>query len=465
MEKNEMRKVICDFCGARYTIKSSNFPAKAVKVKCKKCEKYILIPSKNIVSEVSQNKHDQELNKYCPKCNSKFTAEANSCPVCGAVKKEHEGEEREDKTAALNSKESIDVGQQRTITQQVLQPIHGKSNTYEEQITKPSHKVLNSKLMDNSGDISQKKCPYCKELILQDANKCKWCQSDISKLNNNFIKQIVSSNLYKKYWQQWGLGEKVIFASFATAFISLFFDWVDTGILSQNGWKQGAYLLLLFYAYPCYTLLKNYKINWYVGFSISILLAYFVFFYINSKSINIFSVSINVSSSGPFIFLFAVILLMFGIYISYKDIFTNGFSVESLIKEKYKIGFLVFSLVLPMILTITIYNQRSEIKHIQEEANQLDAEAYKFFMGLDDYNYKHAPNIVTLRNKVKNFNNAQHLDTAYTHVNNLYNALSPEDDEKLPLLGLMGVMLDKKMELLPAEVLNDINKMSKEPQQ
>ena len=58
-------------------------------------------------------------------------------------------------------------------------------------------------------------------------------------------------------WNHWDFGGKTIFLSVIGAILSQFLAWVDIGIASQNGFEQGAFLMLVFYAYPVWKLLRG----------------------------------------------------------------------------------------------------------------------------------------------------------------------------------------------------------------
>ncbi len=66
-------------------------------------------------------------------------------------------------------------------------------------------------------------------------------------------------------FKEWNFGGKLIFISTILAIISLFMNWVDAGILRVSGFQQQGYLLLIFYIYPVYKLLKGTKLNKVLG--------------------------------------------------------------------------------------------------------------------------------------------------------------------------------------------------------
>ncbi len=167
-----------------------------------------------------------------------------------------------------------------------------------------------------------KKCPYCKEKILMDAEKCKWCQSHLNqafedKAKKNIAKAnetIIRSNFYQKYWSEWDIGEKIVCSSIVLAITSLFFSWSDIGIMSQNGWQQQGYFLLLCFAYPAYTLVKKKKPNIYISYIISLLSTGLIAWYINTKTVEMHNSTVNASGMGSWIFLASTLLLGYGFF-------------------------------------------------------------------------------------------------------------------------------------------------------
>ena len=62
---------------------------------------------------------------------------------------------------------------------------------------------------------------------------------------------------FKKMWEPWSLGGKIIFVSGCVSTISMFMTWVDIGLASRSGFSQGTFLLLALYVYPMMILFKN----------------------------------------------------------------------------------------------------------------------------------------------------------------------------------------------------------------
>ena len=118
---------------------------------------------------------------------------------------------------------------------------------------------------------------------------------------------------FKKMWEEWNLGGKIIFVSACISTISMFMTWVDVGLASQSGLSQGAFLMLGLYVYPMMMLFKNNNINKLYGRICSGGAVLFVIIYISSKTISMFGKSVNVSSTGAYIFLLASIAFIIGV--------------------------------------------------------------------------------------------------------------------------------------------------------
>lgn len=115
-------------------------------------------------------------------------------------------------------------------------------------------------------------------------------------------------------FSKWNLGEKVILGSAALAFISFFFNWVDVGILSANGFSQGGVLFIVVFIYPVLMVLMNKHLNKIGGYICAAIGVGLGIFYIASKSGSIFGTSFNAAASGPYVFIVACVLLAFGVF-------------------------------------------------------------------------------------------------------------------------------------------------------
>lgn len=112
----------------------------------------------------------------------------------------------------------------------------------------------------------------------------------------------------------WNIGGKAIFVSACLAVVSLFFNWVEIGFFSENGFSQQAYLFLLCFLYPTTQVLQNRTVNKIGGFVCAVAGVVCGIAYINWKSVELFGTSINTAGSGPYVFIVASVLLAFGVY-------------------------------------------------------------------------------------------------------------------------------------------------------
>lgn len=114
-------------------------------------------------------------------------------------------------------------------------------------------------------------------------------------------------------FKQMGLGGKIITISGAVAIFSLFLNWVDMGIISASGFQQQGYFFLVFYIYPVWCTFKNKDIKRVFGIISSALAIISSFAFVSSKSVDLFGETINVASTGLYLFLIASIALLVGV--------------------------------------------------------------------------------------------------------------------------------------------------------
>jgi hypothetical protein len=108
------------------------------------------------------------------------------------------------------------------------------------------------------------------------------------------------------------LGEKLILISCCIAIISLFMPWANLFGLSQNGFEQQGYIVLIAFLYPVIAILMGkhiYKIIGIISGGIGIII---MIFYISSKQADIFGTSINATGTGAYLSIIATILLAIG---------------------------------------------------------------------------------------------------------------------------------------------------------
>ena len=119
-------------------------------------------------------------------------------------------------------------------------------------------------------------------------------------------------------WKNWSTGQRLIFASSAVAVLSLLLPWADMGLISVNGFAQQGYLLLIFFIYPLYKLLKSTPIKPLYGFISSGLAVISSISFALSKTVEVFDTTVNLSGSGLVLFIICSIALFVGVYMS-KD--------------------------------------------------------------------------------------------------------------------------------------------------
>ena len=119
-------------------------------------------------------------------------------------------------------------------------------------------------------------------------------------------------------WKNWSTGQRLIFASSAVAVLSLLLPWADMGLISVNGFGQQGYLLLIFFIYPLYKLLKSTPIKPLYGFISSGLAVISSISFALSKTVEVFDTTVNLSGSGLVLFIICSIALFVGVYMS-KD--------------------------------------------------------------------------------------------------------------------------------------------------
>lgn len=128
-------------------------------------------------------------------------------------------------------------------------------------------------------------------------------------------------------FKEWNFGGKLIFISTILAIISLFMNWVDAGILRVSGFQQQGYLLLVFYIYPVYKLLKGTKLNKVLGLICSVLAVISSIAFLSSKSVDFFGTNVNAGGAGLYLFIIASILLTIGT-VKYKVVTDEEMDIE-----------------------------------------------------------------------------------------------------------------------------------------
>ena len=115
-------------------------------------------------------------------------------------------------------------------------------------------------------------------------------------------------------WATMPLGQRITIISTAVAVLSMFFNWVDVGMVSQTGFGQTAYLLLLFWIYPVFGILKNKKLNFLGECACSLGSTICALVYIYGKQEELMGRTISGASTGAYLFLFASLSFTFAVF-------------------------------------------------------------------------------------------------------------------------------------------------------
>lgn len=115
-------------------------------------------------------------------------------------------------------------------------------------------------------------------------------------------------------FQKWDAGGKMIFIASCAALISFFFKWMDIGFISENGFGQGAVFFILLFVYPFLTVMREKRMNKLLGYLMAVVGIVLGLIYIFSKTTDFLGTTINVASSGPYLFMASCGLLALGIF-------------------------------------------------------------------------------------------------------------------------------------------------------
>lgn len=115
-------------------------------------------------------------------------------------------------------------------------------------------------------------------------------------------------------WAEWKLGGRVIFVSACVALVSMLMKWVDVGIASANGFSQGTFLLLGFFVYPMWMLLKQKPVNLYGGIGSAAGGMLFTAGYMSEKTVSFGERTAFLFGAGAVFFFLACGALAFGVY-------------------------------------------------------------------------------------------------------------------------------------------------------
>jgi hypothetical protein len=116
------------------------------------------------------------------------------------------------------------------------------------------------------------------------------------------------------------LSQKIIAASGVVAVASQMMNWVDIGLMAQTGLQQGGWMMLVFFIYPVYTVVKDVPLNRILGCICGALAVLATIGYISSKDVNLMGSEVNVAAAGAYIFLLSSVAMVVGSAITKKPV-------------------------------------------------------------------------------------------------------------------------------------------------
>ena len=120
--------------------------------------------------------------------------------------------------------------------------------------------------------------------------------------------------------------EVLIYAGCALAFIAMLLPWVTFGAMSANGFRMNMWFFLLPLGFSLYQLknktkfAKEKNITTLIELSPAIISAIATFVFIANKQTVIFRKSVNLASTGCYIFIIACAVVGYGAYLNSKKI-------------------------------------------------------------------------------------------------------------------------------------------------
>lgn len=119
----------------------------------------------------------------------------------------------------------------------------------------------------------------------------------------------------KQFFTNTPLGGKIILVSTVVAIFSLFLDWVDVGFISQNGMQQQGYIMLLFFIYPVFLVMKNKKGIRILNILSGVLVVVFMFLFMEDKKADFYGEVLNANAAGIYLFFICTIGLTVGAFL------------------------------------------------------------------------------------------------------------------------------------------------------
>ena len=121
---------------------------------------------------------------------------------------------------------------------------------------------------------------------------------------------------------KFAVNDKIVGAGFIIGIISLFMTWVDVGFYSENGFQQGGYLVLIAFLYSIVSIATGKNYNRKVSAILLVMGIIFMIFFICSKSVGLFSSSINCAGIGMYVMIVGLVVSLAG---TVKDFKANRF--------------------------------------------------------------------------------------------------------------------------------------------
>ncbi len=129
------------------------------------------------------------------------------------------------------------------------------------------------------------------------------------------MKETLDNWNVKETLDNWNVGGKLIFIATVVAVLSMFMKWVALGHLSASGFQKQGYLFLVFYLYPVIQLFRNKPINKIIGIILAVMaLVAGIGFMLIETNVELLGQTINVASTGLYVYIISTILLIIGVY-------------------------------------------------------------------------------------------------------------------------------------------------------
>ena len=116
------------------------------------------------------------------------------------------------------------------------------------------------------------------------------------------------------------LMEKLYIIGFVIGVISLFFNWVDAGIVRGSGFQQQGYIFLILMLYPFITTLMEKKRQKIVNLILAIINLIGIIFYMSTKIVTLFGETVCFASTGAYVMVIAMIIVLIGAIMNMKKI-------------------------------------------------------------------------------------------------------------------------------------------------